>query len=117
MLSLFSSGYALLRGRSVFCHRRLCAVVQLSYAIGVAKPLSLFVETHGTEQADLSADNITNVVNVAPLQAEDAYVKEAMCMDGAPPSTIECGITSDPIAALSYVSLPVAMQTSSKPSL
>ena len=35
--------------------------VQLN-AIGVAKPLSLFVETHGTEQ-DLTADEITNVLN------------------------------------------------------
>ena len=35
--------------------------VQLN-AIGVAKPLSLFVETHGTEQG-LTADEITNVLN------------------------------------------------------
>merc|ERR1711881_88391 len=33
--------------RSGLCKR---ALVQLSYAIGVAKPLSLFVETYGTEQ-------------------------------------------------------------------
>merc|ERR1719245_814820 len=38
------------------------ALVQLSYAIGVAKPLSLFVETYGTEQGALSADDITNVL-------------------------------------------------------
>merc|ERR1712186_262153 len=36
-----------------------------SYAIGVAKPLSLFVETNGTEQGDLSADDITNVIKIA----------------------------------------------------
>merc|ERR1712194_589713 len=41
------------------------ALVQLSYAIGVAKPLSLFVETYGTEQGKLSADDITDVVKVA----------------------------------------------------
>merc|ERR1712217_978306 len=41
------------------------ALVQLSYAIGVAKPLSLFVETYGTEQGDLSADDITNVIKIA----------------------------------------------------
>jgi S-adenosylmethionine synthetase len=41
------------------------ALVQLSYAIGVAKPLSLFVETYGTEQGALSADDITNVVKIA----------------------------------------------------
>merc|ERR1740121_2538559 len=39
--------------RSGLCKR---ALVQLSYAIGVAKPLSLFVETYGTEQGALSAE-------------------------------------------------------------
>merc|ERR1711898_44809 len=39
-------------------------LVQLSYAIGVAKPLSLFVETYGTEQGDLTAEDITNVVKI-----------------------------------------------------
>merc|ERR1712036_213892 len=39
-------------------------LVQLSYAIGVAKPLSLFVETYGTEKAGLSADDITNVLKI-----------------------------------------------------
>merc|ERR1712144_65404 len=41
------------------------ALVQLSYAIGVAKPLSLFVETYGTEQGDLTPVDITNVVKIA----------------------------------------------------
>merc|ERR1712040_15266 len=40
------------------------ALVQLSYAIGVAKPLSLFVETYGTEQGNLTVDDITNVLKV-----------------------------------------------------
>merc|ERR1711937_115325 len=40
------------------------ALVQLSYAIGVAKPLSLFVETYGTEQGALSAVDITNVIKI-----------------------------------------------------
>merc|ERR1712050_306058 len=40
------------------------ALVQLSYAIGVAKPLSLFVETYGTEQGALTADDITNIIKV-----------------------------------------------------
>merc|ERR1711906_95458 len=40
------------------------ALVQLSYAIGVAKPLSLFVETYGTEQGALSADDITNIIKM-----------------------------------------------------
>merc|ERR1719162_503181 len=39
-------------------------LVQLSYAIGVAKPLSLFVETYGTEQGGLTPDDITNVLKI-----------------------------------------------------
>merc|ERR1739838_105490 len=39
-------------------------LVQLSYAIGVAKPLSLFVETYGSERGDLSVDDITNVLKM-----------------------------------------------------
>merc|ERR1711968_326127 len=41
------------------------ALVQLSYAIGVAKPLSLFVETYGTEQGSLNPVDITNVIKIA----------------------------------------------------
>merc|ERR1711982_219743 len=41
------------------------ALVRLSYAIGVAKPLSLFVETYGTEQGNFTADDITNVIKIA----------------------------------------------------
>merc|ERR1712225_171196 len=48
--------------KSGLCKR---ALVQLSYAIGVAKPLSLFVETYGTEQGKLSAEDITNVIKIA----------------------------------------------------
>merc|ERR1712188_114640 len=48
--------------KSGLCKR---ALVQLSYAIGVAKPLSLFVETYGTEQGQLSAADITNVIKIA----------------------------------------------------
>jgi S-adenosylmethionine synthetase len=48
--------------RSGLCKR---ALVQLSYAIGVAKPLSLFVETYRTEQGALSAEDITNVIKIA----------------------------------------------------
>merc|ERR1711869_54825 len=40
------------------------ALVQLSYAIGVAKPLSLFVETYGAECGKLTADDITNVLKI-----------------------------------------------------
>jgi len=48
--------------KSGLCKR---ALVQLSYAIGVAKPLSLFVETYGTEQGGLTAEDITNVIKIA----------------------------------------------------
>merc|ERR1712201_12693 len=47
--------------KSGLCKR---ALVQLSYAIGVAKPLSLFVETYGSECGKLTADDITNVLKV-----------------------------------------------------
>merc|ERR1719456_588247 len=40
------------------------ALVQLSYAIGVAKPLSLFVETYGTEQGSLTPEAITKIVKI-----------------------------------------------------
>merc|ERR1711871_1041231 len=40
------------------------APVQLSYAIGVAKPLSLFVETYGTENGNLTAKAITDIVKI-----------------------------------------------------
>merc|ERR1712061_948791 len=48
--------------KSGLCKR---ALVQLSYAIGVAKPLSLFVEAYGTEQGALTAEDITNVIKIA----------------------------------------------------
>merc|ERR1712124_49625 len=47
--------------KSGLCKR---ALVQLSYAIGVAKPLSLFVETYGTEQGGLTAEDITAIVKM-----------------------------------------------------
>merc|ERR1711933_58160 len=39
-------------------------LVLLSYAIGVAKPLSLFVETYGSECGKLTANDITNIVKI-----------------------------------------------------
>jgi len=48
--------------KSGLCKR---ALVQLSYAIGVAKPLSLFVETYGTEQGHLTPDDITNIIKIS----------------------------------------------------
>merc|ERR1712167_169141 len=40
------------------------ALVQLSYAIGFPKPLSLFVETYGTEQGNLTASDITDILKI-----------------------------------------------------
>merc|ERR1711968_262277 len=48
--------------KSGLCKR---ALVQLSYAIGFPKPLSLFVETYGTEQGGLTADDVTNIIKIA----------------------------------------------------
>merc|ERR1712139_464764 len=48
--------------KSGLCKR---ALVQLSYAIGVAKPLSLFVETYGTQSPKHSPDDITKVLKIA----------------------------------------------------
>merc|ERR1712233_78312 len=47
--------------KSGLCKR---ALVQLSYAIGVAKPLSLFVETYRSEQGGLTSSDITNIVKI-----------------------------------------------------
>merc|ERR1719387_3050936 len=47
--------------KSGLCAR---ALVQLSYAIGVAKPLSVFVETYGTEKHGLTATDITNIIKI-----------------------------------------------------
>merc|ERR1712054_702542 len=33
--------------------------------IGVAKPLSVFVETYGTEQGNLTPNDITNIIKIA----------------------------------------------------
>merc|ERR1712091_243449 len=41
------------------------ALVQLSYAIGVAKPLSLFVGTYGSQCGKLTPDDITSIVKIA----------------------------------------------------
>merc|ERR1711985_42275 len=40
------------------------ALVQLSYAIGVAKPLSLYVETYESEEGNLTPTDITNVIKI-----------------------------------------------------
>merc|ERR1711957_945576 len=47
--------------KSGLCKR---ALVQLSYAIGVAKPLSLFLETYGTQQGSLTEEDVTNIPKI-----------------------------------------------------
>merc|ERR1719198_480846 len=47
--------------KSGLCKR---ALVQLSYAIGVAKPLSIFVDTYGTQQGSLSLEDVTKIVKI-----------------------------------------------------
>jgi S-adenosylmethionine synthetase len=47
--------------KSGICQR---ALVQLSYAIGVAKPLSIFVDTYGTQQGSLSLEDVTKIVKI-----------------------------------------------------
>merc|ERR1712014_47835 len=47
--------------KSGLAHRCL---VQLSYAIGVAQPLSLFVETYGTGRGQLSAKQIEDILKI-----------------------------------------------------
>ena len=37
---------------------------KLSYAFGVVKPLSIFVENHGSEQGSLTADDTTIVSKI-----------------------------------------------------
>jgi len=41
------------------------ALVQLSYAIAVAKPLSVYVDTYGSEQGNLTAADITDIIKLA----------------------------------------------------
>merc|ERR1711992_181458 len=50
----------------------------------------------------------------APLGSVDAFVREAKLMQGAQPTTVGYGITSDPIRDLSYDSLFAAVDVSIK---
>merc|ERR1712157_709211 len=47
--------------KSGLCKRCL---VQVSYAIGVPEPLSVFVDTYGSENGKLTPDDVTNVLKV-----------------------------------------------------
>lgn len=75
------------------------ALVQLSYAIGVAKPLSLFVETYGSQCGKLTPSAITDAVKLSfdcrpgaiakSLQLREPKYKEtaAYCHFGREPRT------------------------------
>merc|ERR1711871_493462 len=87
--------------QSGLCKR---ALVQLSYAIGVAKPLSLFVECYGTQKPGLSAEDITSVVKIEFDARPGAIAKSlalrepkyqetaAYCHFGRTPYTSDAGI-------------------------
>jgi len=80
------------------------ACVQLSYAIGVAKPLSLLVETYGTEKEGLTAALITDIVKInfdcrPGALGRDLVLREpkynptaAYCHFGREPYTDESGL-------------------------
>merc|ERR1711920_606304 len=96
------------------------ALVQLSYAIGVAKPLSLFVETYGTEKEGLTAKLITDIVKInfdarPGALARDLVLREpkynktaAYCHFGREPF-VENGMKyfswEDPVDLTKYVSM------------
>merc|ERR1712093_691457 len=86
-------------------------LVQLSYAIGVAKPLSLFVETYGTECGSLTPDDITNVLKIEfdcrpgaiavslALREPKYQDTAAYCHFGRVPVTKYAPMTSEQISA------------------
>ena len=57
------------------------ARVQLSYVIRVAKPLSLSVKTHGTDQGDMPSDVITRTIESAFDCRSDAITQSSGLRD------------------------------------
>merc|ERR1719282_262394 len=99
------------------------ALVQLSYAIGVAKPLSLFVETYGSEKEGLSPQAITDLVKIEfdcrpGALARDLKLREpkynrtaAYCHFGREPSTegdMKFFSWEDPVDLSKYASMSAA---------
>merc|ERR1719282_593304 len=100
------------------------ALVQLSYAIGVAKPLSLFVETYGSEKEGLSPQAITDLVKIEfdcrpGALARDLKLREpkynrtaAYCHFGREPETSADGMKffswEDPVDLKKYASMSAA---------
>merc|ERR1712130_107412 len=106
--------------KSGLCKR---ACVQLSYAIGVAKPLSLFVETYGTENGELTAAAITNIVKInfdarPGALARDFHLRQpkynvtaAYCHFGREPFTkdgLKLFSWEDPVDLSKYASMSAA---------
>merc|ERR1712125_302716 len=99
------------------------ALVQLSYAIGVAKPLSLFVETYGTEKEGLTAAAITDIVKMEfdarpGALARDLHLRQpkykvtaAYCHFGREPFTkdgLKFFSWEDPVDLSKYASMSAA---------
>merc|ERR1712130_740268 len=99
------------------------ALVQLSYAIGVAKPLSLFVETYGTEKKGLTAAAITDIVKMEfdarpGALARDLHLRQpkynvtaAYCHFGREPFTkdgLKFFSWEDPVDLSKYASMSAA---------
>ena len=65
------------------------AHVQLSYAMGVEKPLSQFVETYDSECSELVTDDTTNVFNVELERGQVVLQWRQRCVSPVPgqPST------------------------------
>merc|ERR1712176_1464456 len=100
------------------------ALVQLSYAIGVAKPLSILVETYGTEKEGLTAKLITDIVKIEfdcrpGALARDLALREpkynktaAYCHFGREPETSADGMKffswEDPVDLKKYASMSAA---------
>merc|ERR1712232_772054 len=106
--------------KSGLCKR---ALVQLSYAIGVAKPLSLFVETYGTEKEGLTAAAITDIVKMEfdarpGALARDLHLRQpkynvtaAYCHFGREPFTkdgLKFFSWEDPVDLSKYASMSAA---------
>uniref|UniRef100_A0A3B4WR40 methionine adenosyltransferase n=1 Tax=Seriola lalandi dorsalis TaxID=1841481 RepID=A0A3B4WR40_SERLL len=85
------------------------ACVQLSYAIGVAKPLSLFVETYGTEQGELTAAAITDLVKLYFDCRPGALARDlALRQPKYNVTAAYCHFGREPYAEVRYASPPPA---------
>ena len=70
--------------------RRAAGLAQFSYAIGVAKPRSLFVKTYGTENGTRDADDVTNLIKVEFIFGGP----QGLCSSRTPSALLRRGLTS-----------------------